>query len=91
MNNRRAGSERFRSVKHRRQWLILDANFFQGALRGTQILGNHGGHQLAVEANLIYGNEVLVIRKLEMLMGRYLQPRVLAIQMFPVHHRQNTR
>ncbi len=91
MENRRAGSESFSGIEHRRQWLVLDANFFQRALRRAQIFGNDGGDQFAVKADFIDGDEVLIICELEMLMGRQLEPRVLAVEMLAIHDCQNAR
>ena len=78
-------------IEHRRQRLILDANFLQGPLRRAQILGHHHRNQFSFEADFIDSDKVLVVREFEMLMGRQFEPRVLAVEMFPVQHRQDAR
>ena len=91
VENRRARSESFDGIEHRRQRLILDANFFQGPLRRAQILGHHHRNQFSLEADFIDSDKVLIVGEFEMLMGRQFEPRVLAVEMFPVQHCQHTR
>ena len=53
VHNRRAWSERFGGIKHRRQRLVLDANLFERALCGAQVLGRNDGNELARMRNRI--------------------------------------
>ena len=91
VENRRARSESFHGIEHRRQRLILDANFLQRALRRAQILGNHHRNQFSLEADFIDSDKVLIVGEFEMLMGRQFEPRVLAVEMFPIQHCQHAR
>ena len=70
VENRRAGIKRFGCIKDRRERLILDANFFERPLGGTQVFGDHNGHEFTIEAHFINGDKVLIIAELQMLMMR---------------------
>ena len=84
VQNRRAGRQRFSGIENRRQRLILDVNFFQGALRRAQIFGDNHGDKIAVEAHFVDGDKILIVGNFKMLMRRELEPGVYAVEMFPV-------
>ena len=88
VENRRARSQSFDGIEHRRQRLVLDVNFFQRPLRRAQILGHDHRNQIAVEADFIDGDKVLIVGEFEMLMGRQFEPRVLRRRDVPGQHRQ---
>ena len=61
MQNRRAGRQRFDRVENRRQRFILDVNFFERALSRAQIVGDNHRNEIAVEADLVNGDKILVV------------------------------
>ena len=90
MQNRRAGRQRFNGVEDRRQGFVFDVNFFQRALRRAQIFGDNHGDEIAIEAHFVDGNKILIVSKLEMLMGRDLESRIGAVEMIAVDDAQDS-
>ena len=90
VQNRRARRERFNRVENRRQRLVLDVNLFQRALRRAQIFCNNHGDEIAVEADFVDGDEILIVGNFKMLVRRKLEPGVDAVEVLPIDNTQHT-
>ena len=65
-------------------------NLFQRALRRAEIFGGDHGDEIAIEAHFVDGNKVLVVAKLEMLMGGDFESRIGAVEMIAVNDAQDS-
>ncbi len=91
MHERRAGSQCFDRIEHRRQGIVCDFDLFRGLLRAAQILGDNDRDQLAVETHFVERDEVLIIGDFELFVRRYLQTRIVAVEVIPIEHGQDAR
>ena len=57
----------------------------------AQIFSDDHGDQIAVVTNFVDGDKILIVNTFQMLMGRQLQSRIDAVEMFPIDHAQDTR
>ncbi len=89
VQNRRARRQSFYRVEHRRQRLVINANLCQRALRRAQVFGHHQRDQIAVVANFIDGDKVLIVADLQMFMGRDFEAWIDAIELFAVDNAQD--
>ncbi len=91
MQDRRARGERLGGAEDRRQRFVIDVDKLHRPAGGAQILRRNHGHQLAVKADFIHGDEGLVAAQFKMLMSWRGQKRVESLQPFPVQHTKDTR